>query len=678
MTGILLSLLGGKVSVVPDPYFEYTTLLLPGNGTNGAQNNTFLDASTNNFTITRNGNTTQGTFSPFSQTGWGNYLSGSSQYLSFTDTSNNLDLGGSQASFECWVYPISTTNYQMLFKYGGTGDWNTTNGIEYGLSLQSGVVYFYYNSSASAANINSGATTVAANTWTHIAVASNASNALSLYVNGTRVATTTAAITKPTTRTSMRIGADISNYANGYMSNYRFITGSNAYDATLSSITVPTSPVSAVTGTQLLTCQSNRFVDNSTNNFAITPNGNTSVQAFSPFNPTASWSAATYGGSGYFDGNGDYLTVPNNAAFQLGTGDFTIECWYYPQDISLVAIFGLWGPSSSNTSWLMYLDGSGNPVWYTSTNGSTQTASLTSNKAITLNAWNHIVIERSSGTTTIYVNGASGGSTSTSINLYAATSQLTVGYNPVGGTPDNVYGYLSGLRIVKGSAVYTGAFTPPTAPPTAITNTSLLLTFTNAGIYDATSKNDLETVGNAQISTAQSKWGGSSMAFDGTGDYLVGPANNFYNFGTGDFTIECWLRLNATSSAMMIASTNYNSVTGAGGWAFIYRGDISSLSLSVNSNVTYTKSWSPSTSNWYHVAASRSGSSLRLFVDGTQIGTTSTSTDNVSGSSTIVVAGNLGGGTNLVLNGYLQDLRITNYARYTSNFTAPTSPFPLL
>jgi len=60
------------VYVDSDPYFNYTTLLLPGNGTNGAQNNTFVDSSTNAFTITRNGNTTQGTFSPFSQTGWSN------------------------------------------------------------------------------------------------------------------------------------------------------------------------------------------------------------------------------------------------------------------------------------------------------------------------------------------------------------------------------------------------------------------------------------------------------------------------------------------------------------------------------------------------------------------------------------------------------------------------------
>jgi len=71
MSGIVQMLFGGT-TIPPDQYFEQTTLLLPGNGTNGAQNNTFIDASTNNFTITRNGNTTQGTFSPFSPTGWSN------------------------------------------------------------------------------------------------------------------------------------------------------------------------------------------------------------------------------------------------------------------------------------------------------------------------------------------------------------------------------------------------------------------------------------------------------------------------------------------------------------------------------------------------------------------------------------------------------------------------------
>jgi len=655
---------------VADPYYELVTLHLPGNGTNGAQNNTFLDASTNNFTITRNGNTTQGTFSPFSQTGWGNYFSGSSQYLSFTDTSNNLDLGGSQASFECWVYPISTTNYQMLFKYGGTGDWNTTNGIEYGLSLQSGVVYFYYNSSASAANINSGATTVAANTWTHIAVASNASNALSLYVNGTRVATTTAAITKPTTRTSMRIGADISNYANGYMSNYRFITGSNAYDATLSSITVPTSPVSAVTGTQLLTCQSNRFVDNSTNNFTITSNGSPSVQAFSPFNPSASWSAATYGGSGYFDGNGDWLTIAEATPLQLNSTAFSIELWLYPSSVSanrmIIGKRDTNGGSGYAMSWYIQGNSNGGFIFY-SANGS-----LTSNNNVLIaNAWNHIAVTSDGTNVSMYANG-SRVNTPTALAVGNSASSIYIGNFPV----DNLYyqGNFADVRIQKGAQTYTGTtYTVPTAPLARDANTSLLLNFTNAGIYDATSKNDLETVGDARISTAQSRWGGSSMAFDGSGDYLTVPngANNFVFGSTANYTFECWVYINSYTNYGCIFDTRNASVNLT---AVLIRQNASAGTILVGRSSTVTSSSQIPTGQWVHLAVVRNSGTLTIYFNGSAVGSGSNS-DNCTDTNCFI-GGAIDG---YYLNGYLQDLRVTKgIARYTANFTAPTAAFQTL
>ena len=70
-----------------DQYWPYTTLLLHGDGTNGAQNNTFLDSSTNNFTITRNGNTTQGAFTPYDPNGyWSNYFNGSSSITAGSNT----------------------------------------------------------------------------------------------------------------------------------------------------------------------------------------------------------------------------------------------------------------------------------------------------------------------------------------------------------------------------------------------------------------------------------------------------------------------------------------------------------------------------------------------------------------------------------------------------------------
>jgi len=679
LTAMIASIFSGS-AVTPDPYYEYTTLLLPGSGTNGAQNNTFLDGSTNNFTITRNGNTTQGTFSPFSQTGWGNYFSGSSQYLSFTDTSNNLDLGGSQASFECWVYPISTTNYQILFKYGGVADWNTTNGIEYGLSVQSGVVYFYYNSSGNPLNINSGATTVSANTWTHIAVASNASNALSLYVNGTRVATTTAAITKPTTRTSVRIGVDAASYANGYMSNYRFITGSNAYDATLSSIPVPTSPVSAVTGTQLLTCQSNRFRDASSNNFTLTVNGSPSVQAFSPFNPTASWSAATNGGSGYFDGNGDYLTVPANAAFTL-TGDFCVEFWVYS---------GLLAGGATNPTFINDSAGSNSSIFY-ETNGSNRGLCLyaagaaritTATNVLVENQWNHVAIVRSGTTgtnTAAFVNGTRVGTATAFTGTVDFSPPVINRYGP--SAAGYLNGYMSNFRIVKGSSVYdptSSTITVPTAPLTNITNTSLLLNFTNGGIYDATSKNDLETVGNAQISTTQSKWGGSSMYFDGTGDWLAVPTSVLPQFGTGDFTIEFWWYPNSLATAQQIISnTNDSAVTGSGEFVITYNTSLG-LRFYINAGAVdiqqgSTTGWT--TGQWYYVAAVRSGNTLTLYRNGSSIASGSVTGITIGANVPFYIGGEPTQPTSI--NGYLQDVRITKgYARTVT--TSPTAAFPTL
>jgi hypothetical protein len=88
------------------------------------------------------------------------------------------------------------------------------------------------------------------------------------------------------------------------------------------------------------------------------------------------------------------------------------------------------------------------------------------------------------------------------------------------GTVPDWNGYISNYRFVKGRAVYTSNFVPPIAPVTAVANTSLLCNFTNAGIIDNAMMNNLETLGDAKISTVQSKYGGSSMFFDGTGDYL--------------------------------------------------------------------------------------------------------------------------------------------------------------
>ena len=106
------------------------------------------------------------------------------------------------------------------------------------------------------------------------------------------------------------------------------------YDPTVSTITVPTAPLTAIANTQLLICQSPTFIDNSTNNFTITAVGNSRPTQQNPFGYTSAltegYTVSTIGGSAYFDGTGDYLSVPDNSALTFGSGNFTISGWLYP------------------------------------------------------------------------------------------------------------------------------------------------------------------------------------------------------------------------------------------------------------------------------------------------------------------------------------------------------------
>jgi hypothetical protein len=207
----------------------------------------------------------------------------SSAYIGFADSSNVLDLGGRQASMECFVYLTTAAGTQIITgKHGGTSDWNASTGFEWQIQYSSSTFIFVYNSSGSAVSITP-ASTFPTNTWYHVAVATDASNNIGFFVNGTRVGTATNAITKPTTRTNIRIGNDLNgNYTVGYISNFRFISGANAYNPTLTTLTVPTSILTSVAGTQLLTCQSSGLIDNGSNAFSLAVSGTITYNTFIP------------------------------------------------------------------------------------------------------------------------------------------------------------------------------------------------------------------------------------------------------------------------------------------------------------------------------------------------------------------------------------------------------------
>lgn len=414
--------------------------------------------------------------------------------------------------------------------------------------------------------------------------------------------------------------------------------------------------------------QNNTFLDSSSNNFTITRNGNTTQGSFSPFTLTGIYSTSTNGGSGYFDGTGDYLSLTTNSAFDFGTGNFTIEFWYNSSGNS--AGYGAF-VARSPQRYVVCMGASGNTpeMWINDYSLSGPICGSSTN--ICNGAWNHIAVVRNGNVFTMYVNGVAGATSNTwTGSVSSSTAPMWFGADP-DFTSRTITGYISNLRIVKGTAVYTAAFTPPTAPLTAITNTSLLLNFTNAGIFDNAAENDLETVGNAQISTSVKKYGTGSLAFDGTGDWLLVSNNTNLQLGTGNFTVEAWVYLSATGSARGLVGKG----TSTTGW--LLSTNSSDQIVFTYGTTTLTSSSALSANTWTHVAVVREGTGTnqtKIYIGGSNVATGTVSTDFNQTSVMYVGADRTGGSA---LNGYIDDLRITKgYARYTSTFTPPTAAFP--
>ena len=642
----------------PDGQFNYVTMLLHGDGTNGAQNNTFLDSSTNAFSITRNGNTTQGSFSPYGSN-WSNAfnLVSTPDYLDIASNAA-FGMGTGDYTIESWFYCTDTGGYQPII------DCRASSPVTGQILFRVYATGQFYFSIEGTGTVLTSPANIATNTWVHAAVV-KASGVYTLYINGTSVATASNSVSIPTS--PVRIGNDQQNGNNfkGYLSNVRIVKGTAVYT---SNFTPSTTPLTAVSGTSLLTCQSNRFVDNSSNAFAITANGTMSVQRFNPFGTATAYSTSVIGGSGYFDGSGDYLTVADNAALDVDAGSFTMEAWVYLTDATVTSPI-LAKNFGSAGGWMFWVQSTLRLRMYDASAGQ---VTATSSASLISNSWNHVAATRSSNTLTVYVNGVSSGTaTFTGTSTNAAVLEIG-GY---GAATAVSTGYISDARLVKGSVVYTGNFTPPTAPLTAITNTSLLTNFTNGAIFDNAMMNDLETVGNAQISTSVKKYGTGSLSFDGTGDYLTTPNSPNLNFGSGDFTIELWLYSTVGTSNESVVNKGYNN---AGNLSYLLFLDANTLGFFASSNgtsfdIASNISMGTATQNtWVHFAASRSGSSIRLFRNGTLINTVTSSATIYTGTTNLYIGSSDSGGLNF--NGYIDDLRITKgYARYTATFTPPTA-----
>jgi hypothetical protein len=641
MSGVakkLMSASGGAVE--SDEFFNNVSLLLHGDGTDGAQNNTFLDGSTNNFTIARNGNTTQGAFSPYGDR-WSNYFDGTDS-LAFTGATS----GAGDFTTEAWVNLSALLNYNVILDNRASG--GSTTGYALGVT-ETGAPYMY---TSNAFRIVS-SITITANTWNHVALVRSGTT-VTLYVNGVSGGTYTSSANFSDTNNLIGVTPTF-----GYISDVRVVNGTAIYT---SSFTPPTEPLTAVAGTSLLTCQSNRFKDNSVNNFTLTKSGDVSVTKFSPYLPTEPYDPSTFSGSAYFDGTGDSLSVPAQTALSFGTGNFTIEGWIYLTATPAVYAGFIDSRGVGGDAYAFgILNSAGLKLDFFYGTGR-----VTSTSTVAINQWVHCAVTRSSGTIRFFINGVLDSATV----LYTPAINANRAAPLIGQLIDPFFfsGLISDLRVVKGTALYTSSFTPPMEPLTPVANTSLLCNFTNAAIFDSAAKNVLETVGNAQIDTAVTKFGTGSMYFDGTGDSLSVPSNVENGIGTSDFTVEAWIHPTATHGNRHITDS-----TSAGG--LFLKTEATTVGIGGATIATHNMfSFTFSPNQWYHVAFCRQGSTVYGFVDGVQIGSGANTVNYTSPTGlTIGNAFSLPAGWI----GYIDDLRITKgVARYTANFTPRSRAFP--
>ena len=665
--------------------------------------NLIFNKSTNALTVT-NGNLV----TPTNNTGvvgsnnyglsYAGNFSGSSQYLSVV-SSTLFKFGTSPFTIEGWFY-LTSGNNKGLFQLSATTLTSSTAGL--GLAYNNSSFQVLRGTNTNTSGFQSGVVDVG--TWFHVAYVRTSANILTFYVNGVGQLVNANDTTNYNFTTNLVIGGYYSTgyLWTGYISNFRIVNGTAVY---IGNFTPPTGPLTATqsanpfggintqaitgTATALLTLQNAAFVDNSTNALPVSPIGTVSViQQPVPFSTSSTAGIVTANTSGAYVGtfNGsNSLSVPANAAFNYGTGDFTIENWAY------------WPIAKTGNETIYEGNGGTRLIYGISTTGIRLYigSEIGQTYSFSINTWYHIAIVRSGSTITFYVNGTSVGTATDSTN-WSFTSTNTIGRNSDGA--EGYKGYISNFRIVKGVAVYTGTFTTPTAPLTAtqsanpfggsntaaITGTATsLLTLQNATFVDNSTNaftitNNSTVIAGLQIApfgafstsgTVTAIGQGYAGSFDGSSQYLSIPTSTTLNFSTGTFNIEAWIYPTSLASTWYILSAS-----GSGGFFFGFNSTVGAEGLGIGriavATWDYTSGVSPPINTWSHVAVSRSGSSLRIFLNGIQIGVVGNISTAYDASTTSTQIG--AQGANYYFPGYINNLRVVKgIAVYTGNFTVP-------
>jgi hypothetical protein len=436
---------------------------------------------------------------------------------SYLQSLNNSTVNFATKSFtmEFWLYvPAIPSSYKGILVYsnGASANYN----YQYGIYLQpTGIINFnaYWGEGNSQTNTST-PSPIIANTWTHYAWVRNGTTS-TVYVNGVSVVTNTlgSATLNSVAGASLYIGSESGGAGSarleGSISNLR-LSDTNVYNANFNTTAPisPLTPLSAVASTVLLMkdAYDTRYLRAYNTPFLLGSYGNvnkglvttttkdpTTIVESGTLTKTGTLplsSASPFGvgtDSSIYFANPNYITVPSNN-LNSDSNDFTIECWFILNASGSYYTIFSFGDYRHDNGLLCRVNtvGSGNIYNNSADSGSWG--------AVSINQWHHLAICRVSGSTRVYINGTL--RLTSTINSSSTLRDLYIGTAPHDGLgTQGLNGNISNFRIVKNVALYTSNFTVPTAPLTAITNTSLLYNHPYGTTYSINNAHNLHVAG---------------------------------------------------------------------------------------------------------------------------------------------------------------------------------------
>ena len=605
----------------------------------------------------------------------------SNNYLLNYGDESALEFLNNSWTIEAWIYSTGTMSNAGIFSRGANGSfWHSLH-----MTSASTIKYVLSNGAGQEWNYTSGGGTIPTNTWVHVALVRRFGTDIKLYVNGTAIKTDTssASTTLGNSTGDFKIGFERFEGSgggfNGYISNFRFVNGTAVYTG---DFTPPSSPLTNITNTVILhhglTNEVSGGVGNPSNtsvtvndlspfisSHEVTPNGDTFMAAYSPYDRENAYTTATSGGSARLrpQGGNDYFTSSASADFAMGVGDFTLEVWVYPENISVGQSILDTAPTSGSSSTagraLFYL----NPNKMALYTPGTGTVTASGSETIKNFSWNHLAWVRNSDTLKMYMNGKETHSVSHTENM--TLTNLTLGVDIAGSISSQARSYWSDLRLVKGTAVYTSEFTPPTAPLGTISGTVLHLPFTDFRIFDksqsylaphSVSTDRLAINGNVVASSTQQHFSENTVYYDGSGDYIDMPNPIL---GTENHTHEAWVYPTGGDATYKGFFASAHPSSGAG----ISVSKDKAIGPQGGSSDLITFSPVVPDNEWSHIVLQRQSGVHSLYRNGVLQGTSATAI-NITNTN-LRLASRYADNTNRMFAGYMHDFRVSkSLARY--------------